>query len=114
MRAPSPESSCHSSDCEGDKVVHAMKRLKIAANSRGLETTTTSTSLEEFKRKKPSPGPIPSPMVVDDDGRQVHPKRVDNSEMRRKEMMEMLRNQLRQYRSQYSMISEGPDIAPCG
>ncbi len=109
MRAPSPESSCQSSDCEGDKVVHALKRMKIESN-RSIDTAP-AVFLNELKRKPLSNG-SPSPMIVDD-SQCVKPSRPSEAE-RRKQMMEMLQNQLRQYKSQYSTITEGPDIAPCG
>jgi hypothetical protein len=38
----------------------------------------------------------------------------ETEQERRKKMMDLLQSQLRQYRNQYSSITEGPDIAPCG
>jgi hypothetical protein len=97
MRAPSPESSCHSSDCEGDQMVHALKRMKL--EGREVVLTEAATG-EELKRKSRTN----SPMIV----------QPATEEERRLKMQELLQNQLRQYKSQYSMITEGPDIAPCG
>lgn len=109
MRAPSPESSCHSSDCEGDKVVHAMKRMRI--EERADPVLTVASTGQSFKRKSRTASGSRSPMVVDS---ATAATANDKDDERKKKMLELLQNQLRQYKSQYSMITEGPDIAPCG
>ena len=108
MRAPSPESSCHSSDCEGDKVVHAMKRMCI--EQAPPRTTATYAEPSELRRKTPNRSGSASPMVLVEE----HTAQPESETERRKKMMELLQSQLRQYKSQYFMITEGPDIAPCG
>ena len=109
MRAPSPESSCHSSDCEGDKVVHAMKRMRIEERTEPVLTVTSSG--QSFARKSRNASGARSPMLVDTT---TSATSCEKEDQRRKKMLELLQNQLRQYKSQYSMITEGLDIAPCG
>ena len=108
MRAPSPESSCHSSDCEGDKVVHAMKRLRI---DDGRALSTADEVPQNGRRKLRSPPQLEGQGMTIDEPPPV-PKLTEAQ--RRQKMMDMLQSQLRQYKSQYSMITDGPDIAPCG
>jgi hypothetical protein len=109
MMAPSPESSCHSSDCEGDKVVHAMKRLRI---DDGSGVCVEGGELGKGRRKPVSPPEVQDQaMQIDGPAKQVQ---KEDESTRKQKMMEMLQTQLRQYKSQYSMITDGPDIAPCG
>jgi hypothetical protein len=109
MRAPSPESSCHSSDCEGDKIVHAMKRLKIDKTQALESAVELVPDLRRKVKSTPESEGRSSPMVVDSG---LQTEKLNETE-RRKRMMELLQSQLRQYKSQYSMITDGPDIAPC-
>ena len=108
--APSPESSCTSSDCEGDKMVHALKRLRIEGGKSVVSSRDSPPNGdEELIHKAPHETDLtrlPSPMVIDD--------RALLEEARRKQMEAILKEQLHQYKAQYSMITEGPDIAPCG
>ena len=112
MRLPSPASSCHSSDCEGDRIVHSLKRMKIENYTIG--TMHTSQPPRELRRKEPM-SMRPSPMVIADDitkDREISEKKRKEQE-RRKIMLEVLHTQMRQYKSQYTNITEGMDVAPC-
>jgi hypothetical protein len=112
MRLPSPASSCNSSDCEGDRVVHALKRMKIAHGSAGIGTV--SLDFNPLRRKEPV-SVRACPMLVSDDiskDRAMAEKKRKEQE-RRKLMQEILQQQMREYKSQYTNITEGMDIAPC-
>ena len=115
MRLPSPASSCHSSDCEGDRVVHALKRMKIAHGSTGIATVSLEVNSNPLRRKEAPSVARVCPMVLSDEiskDREIAEKKRKEQE-RRRLMQEMLQQQMREYKSQYTNITEGMDIAPC-
>ena len=100
-------------------MVHALKRMRIDAG-RIASAVASQAQQEVLKRKEPTGSGKHSPMVlVDGNGGEDDKANLKalakkmRDEERRKRMVESLKNQLRQYKSQYASISEGFDIAPC-
>lgn len=84
-----------------------MKRMRID------QCLAQPTAVADFdfaaKRKTPLSGRS-SPMLLLDES--VSPTKPSHA-LRRKKMMEMLQNQLSEYKSQYTSISEGPGRSLC-
>lgn len=93
-------------------MVHAFKRMKVTAHGPPVSSlrSASATSAIELKRKLPTGHS--SPMVVDEALQRTENKKKQNEE-KRQQMMEMLQSQLREYKNQYTNISQGWDIAPC-
>lgn len=118
LRLPSPaSSSCQSSDCEGDRIVHALKRMRIDRCSPAQQSLLANEYTAGFNPKRKIPSNTSSgrksPMIIiEPETSSLRSQKSENS-VRRQKMLEMLHSQLSEYKSQYTSISERPGRSEC-
>ena len=93
-------------------MVHEFKRMKVSVHGPPVSSVESASPTSPIELKRKLPSGRSSPMEVDEALQRTEVKKKQNEE-KRKEMMEMLQSQLREYKNQYTNISQGWDIAPC-